>query len=161
MGISDYNKAVDDYADSLFRFIVKNIGDEEQAKDIVQDAFLRLWNKRHDVSTEKTKSYLFTTAYHVLIDVLRKEKNKQKFMSSNQMEKEAVNGFSDVGEIIQDAVALLPEIQRIVLMLRDYEGYSYKEIGVITNLSEAQVKVYIFRARNALKRYIGSLDVVL
>lgn len=161
MGIADYNKAVDDYADNLFRFIIKNIRDEELARDIIQEAFMRLWNKRKDVTAGKAKSYLFTTAYHILIDMLRKEKNKQKFLAVNGHETLTENGFSELGDVIQEAVAQLPEIQRIVIMLRDYEGYSYKEIGAITNLSEAQVKVYIFRARTALKRYIGSLDVVL
>jgi RNA polymerase sigma-70 factor (ECF subfamily) len=161
MGIADYNKAVDNYADNLFRFIIKNIGDEELARDIVQEAFLRLWSKRKEVKAGKAKTYLFTTAYHVLIDLLRKEKNKQKFMAVNGIETATENGFTELSDVIQEAVAQLPEIQRIVIMLRDYEGYSYKEIGLITHLSEAQVKVYIFRARTALKRYIGSLDVVL
>jgi RNA polymerase sigma factor (sigma-70 family) len=161
MGITDYNKAVDNYADNLFRFIIKNIRDEELARDIVQEAFMRLWSKRKEVKAEKAKTYLFTTAYHVLIDLLRKEKNKQKFLAGNGNETATENGFSELGDVIQEAVSQLPEIQRIVIMLRDYEGYSYKEIGAITHLSEVQVKVYIFRARTALKRYIGSLDVVL
>jgi len=55
----------------------------------------------------------------------------------------------------------LPEIQRSVVLLRDYEGYSYNEIAEITGLSESQVKVYIFRARTFLKNYIGSLEIVI
>jgi len=161
MIISEFNKTVDDFADGLFRFMLRNCRDEEFSKDIVQEAFARLWNKREEVSSEKAKTYLFTTAYHILIDHLRKEKHKQNYMNRAGIELNAKNDFSDLGEIIQEAVAQLPEIQRIVVMLRDYEGYSYKEIGEITNLSEAQVKVYIYRARTTLKRYIGSLDVVI
>ena len=55
----------------------------------------------------------------------------------------------------------MSEIQRSVVMLRDYEGYPYDEIGEITGLSESQVKVYIFRARKALKQYIGKLEMVV
>jgi RNA polymerase sigma-70 factor (ECF subfamily) len=66
-----------------------------------------------------------------------------------------------LSEIITLAIERLPEIQRTVIMLRDYEGYSYKEIGEITNLNESQVKVYIYRARVALKDYIGSLEKVI
>ena len=69
--------------------------------------------------------------------------------------------YSDLSEILNDAVKLLPEIQRTVVLLRDYEGYSYKEIGDITELSEAQVKVYIYRARIFLKNYIGKMEVVV
>ncbi|MEA3444640.1 MAG: sigma factor-like helix-turn-helix DNA-binding protein, partial [Bacteroidota bacterium] len=51
--------------------------------------------------------------------------------------------------------------QRSVVVLRDYEGYSYKEIAEITELSESQVKVYIYRARLFLKNYIGSTEAVV
>ena len=59
------------------------------------------------------------------------------------------------------ALQQLPDIQKSVILLRDYEGYSYKEIGDITNLSEAQVKVYIYRARLFLKKYIVSPEYVI
>jgi RNA polymerase sigma-70 factor (ECF subfamily) len=55
----------------------------------------------------------------------------------------------------------LPEIQKTVLLLRDYEGYDYEEIGNITNLNASQVKVYIFRARTFLKNYIGRMESVI
>jgi RNA polymerase sigma-70 factor (ECF subfamily) len=63
--------------------------------------------------------------------------------------------------VLNEAVKRLPDIQRTVILLRDYEGYSYKEIGDVTSLSEAQVKVYIFRARVFLKNYIGKMEVVV
>jgi RNA polymerase sigma-70 factor (ECF subfamily) len=58
-------------------------------------------------------------------------------------------------------VGQLSDVQRSVLLLRDYEEYSYREIGEITGLSEAQVKVYIYRSRIFLKNYIGTIDAVL
>ncbi|HVA97710.1 MAG TPA: sigma-70 family RNA polymerase sigma factor, partial [Bacteroidia bacterium] len=64
-------------------------------------------------------------------------------------------------EVLNDAVNKLSDVQRSVVLLRDYEGYSYQEIGKITELTEAQVKVYIYRARVFLKNYIGSMDAVL
>lgn len=71
------------------------------------------------------------------------------------------NDYSDLKEILEEAVNKLPDIQRVVIMLRDYEGYSYEEIGEITNLNESQVKVYIYRARVFLKKYIVSPDFVV
>jgi len=62
---------------------------------------------------------------------------------------------------LNKAVDKLPEIQKSVVLLRDYEGCSYEEIGKITHLTESQVKVYIYRARVFLKNYIGSLDRVI
>ena len=64
-------------------------------------------------------------------------------------------------KILDKALNTLNEIQRSVILLRDYEGYSYEEIGEITGLNESQVKVYIYRARLALKQYIGSLENVV
>ena len=71
------------------------------------------------------------------------------------------NQYSDISEIMDKAIKRLPESQRTAIMLRDYEGYSYKEIEEITGLKESQVKVYIYRARKFLKQYIGSIDNVL
>ena len=71
------------------------------------------------------------------------------------------NQYSDLEEVLESAVENLPEDQKAVVMLRDYEGYSYKEIADITKLSESQVKVYIYRARVYLKNYIGSMEQVV
>ncbi len=161
MTIDDYNSAVESYADSVYRFVLKNIRDEERAHDIVQDSFEKLWVNHTNVTAEKVKSYLYTTAYHRLIDVVRKDKRMS--LIDEYQETGDVNNdqYSDLGEILNQAIKQLPEDQRSVLMLRDYEGYSYKEIAEITSLSEAQVKVYIYRARVFLKNYIGKIDVLV
>nr|NQU90454.1 RNA polymerase sigma factor [Bacteroidota bacterium] len=161
MTVSEYNACVDKYADGVYRFILKNYRDVEGSKDVVQETFTRLWDKRKDVFYEKAKTYIFTTAYHAMIDMIRKEKNSARFSDDHENKLTVENSFSDLNEILHDALNRLPEIQRTVVLLRDYEGYAYKEIGEITNLNEAQVKVYIFRARNALKQFIGSLDHVI
>ena len=64
-------------------------------------------------------------------------------------------------QILHKALDTLPEIQKTLILLRDYEGYNYEEMGKITGLSESQVKVYIYRGRVALKEYIGKLEHVL
>ena len=161
MNVKEFNQAVDLYSDNIFRFIQKNIKDEERAHDIVQDSYEKLWRNAENVSFDKVKSYLFTTAYHTMIDILRKDK-RQTFMADYQIPEDVHDRqYSDLAEILNDAVKLLPDIQRTVVLLRDYEGYSYKEIGDITELTEAQVKVYIYRARVFLKNYIGKMEVVV
>ena len=72
MTVSEYNDSVESYSDNLYRFVLKNIKDIDKAKDIVQDTFLKFWEKRDNVDVAKIKSYLFTTAYHTLIDVVRR-----------------------------------------------------------------------------------------
>ncbi len=161
MNVREYNQSVDLYSDNVFRFILKNIRDEERARDIVQDSFEKLWRNAENVNFEKVKSYLFTTAYHTMIDVLRKDK-RQTYLEDYQIPEDTHNDqYTDLAEILKTAVNQLPEIQRTVILLRDYEGYSYREIGDITTLSEAQVKVYIYRARVFLKSYIGKMDMVV
>ena len=66
--------------------------------------------------------------------------------------------YSDLKEILDEALQRLPELQKSLVLLRDYEGYSYDEIGRITGLNESQVKVYIFRARTTLKNYLVSIE---
>lgn len=161
MNTEDYNNAVDEYSDGVYRFILKNIKNDEKAKDIVQDTFEKLWVNAGNVNPGKVKSYIFTTAYHTMIDVIRKEKRQTDFEYVNEEKYSHNRQYSDLSEILNDALQKLNEVQRSVIMLRDYEGYSYQEIGEITGLSESQVKVYIFRARVALKKYIGSMDAVL
>jgi RNA polymerase sigma factor (sigma-70 family) len=161
MNTAEYNSCAEQFSDGVYRFILKNIKDSDTARDIVQESFVRMWEKVKDISFEKAKSYLFTTAYHTMIDHIRKNQRLTTMEGTYDAKYQDHNSFNDLKEIIDDAVARLPEIQRTVILLRDYEGYSYEEIGEITKLNESQVKVYIFRARTFLKQYIGSLDLVL
>lgn len=160
MTINEYNQAVE-YSDRLFRFVLKSIRDQHTAEDIVQDSYERLWKNVENVDGQKAKSYLFTTAYHTMIDHFRKEKRSAWTEETGLAEESHENHYSDLGEILKDAVNRLPEIQRMVLLLRDYEGYSYSEIGELTRLNESQVKVYIYRARVFLKNYIGKMETVI
>ena len=161
MTVSEYNSSVDQYADNLFRFALKNIKDEEKARDIVQETFEKLWVKRSTVDYAKAKSYMFSTAYHTLIDMVRKDKRQGDLEEAKPETLSHERQYSDLQEVLHQGLAKLPEIQRSVVLLRDYEGYSYEEIGEITELNESQVKVYIFRARKFLKNYIGSMDLVV
>jgi RNA polymerase sigma factor (sigma-70 family) len=161
MTAAEYNLCVEKFADGIYRFILKNIKDEEKAKDTVQETFEKLWIKLDTVSFEKSKSYLFTTAYHTMIDLLRKEKRMTALSDRHSAGLMHTNQYSDLNEILHQAIDNLPETQKSVILLRDYEGYSYEEISQITGLNEAQVKVYIFRGRMFLKQFIGSMEAVL
>ena len=161
MTVEEYNRAVDTYADNLYRFVLKNLKDEHMSRDIIQDTFEKLWVKLETVSGLKVKTYLFTSAYHTMIDYIRKEKKYKDVDLVNEREPSHSVHYSDLGEVLERAVQNLPEDQKAVVMLRDYEGYSYKEIAGITDLSETQVKVYIYRARVFLKNFIGSMEQVI
>ena len=162
MTVEEFNQCVDLHADNLYRFILKNVKDEDKTKDVVQDTYEKLWLKVSDVPSTNAKSYMFTTAYRTMIDMFRRDK-KQTNMDETDMEemKYHTKQYSDLKKVLNDAVELLPPVQKMVVMLRDYEGYSYEEIGEIAGLTESQVKVYIFRARAFLKNHIGKIENVL
>jgi RNA polymerase sigma factor (sigma-70 family) len=161
MTTSEYNKCVDEHADGLYRFILKNMKDEEEARDVVQDSFEKMWRNKDNVEGGKAKSYLFTTGYHTMIDRIRKQKHISSYTEVNEESLFHTGQYTDLKEILNNAINLLPDTQKAVLLLRDYEGYNYEEIGKITGLNESQVKVYIYRARLFLKEYIGSPERVL
>lgn len=150
----EYNDCVNLYADNVFRFIVKNIRHEEDAKDIVQTAFEKLWRHRETVQTAKSKSFLFTVAYNQMIDHLRKVKRislKDEFSAEVRTFEQPI---SNLKKNLHDALSTLNETQRSLVLLKDYEGYNYEEIGQITGLNESQVKVYLHRARLNLRNYL-------
>ena len=157
----EYNDCVTQYADNVYRFIVKNLRHEEDARDVVQTAFEKLWRNRDDVDGAKCKSYLFTVAYNQMIDHLRKVKRvylKYEFKEETRVYQKEIN---NTRAILNVALAKLSETQRSLVMLKDYEGYSYEEIGQIMNLSASQVKVYLHRARLQLKEYIVKVENVI
>ena len=161
MTVSEYNKCVDQFSDGVYRFILHNIRDKDDARDIVQDTFEKLWMTYTNVNFEKAKSYIFTTAYRTMVDKIRRAKKFSMMEDSHLNELTENRQYSDVKQILNEALTKLPEIQKSVILLRDYEGYSYQEIGEITNLNESQVKVYIYRARTFLKEYIGKMENVI
>lgn len=156
----EYNSAVEEFADGIFRFALKHLRNEMSAKDIVQETFAKVWVKHEEVAYEKAKSYLFTTAYHAIVDWVKKEGRSGDIEGVAERAGQAEHAY-DVKEVLNAAIERLPAIQKTVVLLRDYEGYSYEEIAEIADLSEAQVKVYIFRARQALKEYIKRLELVI
>lgn len=160
MNAKEYNIAVDNFADNIFRFAMKHLKNEMSAKDIVQETFLKVWDKHQEINAEKVKSYLFTTAYHAIIDWVKKEKRSGDFDLVSHNLSASKTDEIDLKSILDWALNKLPEIQKSVILLRDYEGYSYDEIAEITELSESQVKVYIFRARQSLKTYLKSTELV-
>jgi len=158
MTLNEYNKTVDLFADNVYRFILKNTKDEALAKDIVQDSYEKLWLNYQNVNFLKVKSYLFSVAYHTMIDQYRRSKYFSKQDSLPEANHYHTEQYSDISEVLNQAVALLPSDQQSTLLLRDYEGYSYKEISEITGLNESQVKVYIYRARVFLKNYLVKVE---
>lgn len=155
----EYNRAVNDLSHRLFGFVFKLTKDEEDANDLVQDAFMKLWSNRKKVEFKKAKSWLFTTAHNAFINFIKKAGRQSRMEEGMDIPVESKNRF-ELKEIIDMAMEKLPELQKTILLLRDLEGYNYKEIGDMLNLNESQVKVYLFRARKKIKDQIKDLSIL-
>jgi RNA polymerase sigma-70 factor (ECF subfamily) len=157
----EYNQCVHQYADNVYRFILKNLKHEEDARDVVQTAFEKMWVNRSEVDNSRCKSYLFTVAYHQMIDHIRKAKKirlKEDFAEDVRIIDRPAHNTK---QILEEALSRLGDMQRSLVLLKDYEGYSYDEIGQITGLNVTQVKVYLHRARVHLKNYLVSPQNVI
>jgi len=157
----EYNECVSTYADNVYRFILKNLRHEEDSRDVVQTAFEKMWRNREDVDAARSKSYLFTVAYHQMIDHIRKVKRVQLKEDFNENASIQDKPSNNLKKVLEEALSRLSETQRSLVLLKDYEGYSYDEIGKITGLSESQVKVYLHRARVQLKEYLVKIENVI
>ena len=162
MNRKEYNIAVSDFSGRLYGYCLKYLHNTEDASDIVQDVFEKLWKNRKKVEYNKAKPWLFTCAHNALINLIKKNK-KMTYVENITSEDESRSHEKqyEMKEIIEKALLLLPPVQKSIILLRDMEGYNYKEIGEILDLSEAQVKVYLFRARKKIKKQLKELTQLL
>ena len=140
------------------RFSVNFLRNEEEAKDIVQDVFEKLWLNREKVEKEKIKAWLFTCTNNAMLNFIQK-KNRMCEFDMYLHEKGNCDEFHyESKQVINHVVSILPPLQKSILLLRDLEGYSYDEIGQILDISSSQVKVYLFRARMKMKKQLLQLN---
>ncbi|MEZ5009898.1 MAG: RNA polymerase sigma factor [Chitinophagales bacterium] len=155
----EYNICVSELSDRVYGFALKNSGNTSDAKDIVQESFERLWVKHDKIAFDKAKSYLFSTAYHCMIDNHRKIKRME--YSNNMMEEiDPKQNELDNKQWLQEALNKMNEQEKSLILMRDYEGYSYEELGDLTGLSLSQVKVYLFRARKKFRNWLIELNKI-
>ncbi len=154
----EYNNVVKLHSDKLYGFALGFLRNEDDANDIVQDVFEKLWIHRKAIEFEKAKSWMFTCAHNAMLNFLRKKQRIQLIGDEKLPETmpKTVNLFES-NEVVNRAVGILPPIQKSIILLRDLEGYSYEEIGKILELTDSQVKVYLFRARNKIKKQLKGL----
>lgn len=159
MNTAEYNICVDQYSDFVYRFLVKSVRNSQAAQDLVQDSFEKLWIAHKELDAVKAKSYLFSCAHNAMIDYVRRDRWTSDLEQSINIPQNAFSQYTDVQEILQQALQTMKPEQRSVILLRDLQGYQYQEIADITGLSLAQVKVYIFRGRVFLKQYLEKTGI--
>lgn len=145
----------------LYRLALRITLSREEAEDVVQETMIKVWNNRerwNDI--DSIEAYCLTICRNLALDALRKKENQHESIDEKMMQSPnfATHNLQDRiiqqerVQIVRKLVDELPEKQRSCMQLRDFEGKSYKEIATILNISEEQVKVNIFRARQAIKQ---------
>lgn len=154
-----FNKIVDDYSQRLYVFLYNTLRDSDECKNLVQDTFETLWINRETVDIENIKSYLFTLAYRKMIDLTRRNKTINQYLSNIQIGFQSSTIKSlETKDILTKAFNELNKKYKHVILLRDQEGYSYEEIANITGLTAPTVRTNIFRGRQALREIIEQIE---
>ena len=159
MNRREYNIAVEKHASNLYGYVFGFLRNSEDTQDIVQDVFERLWKNRKKVEVEKCKAWMFRTGHNALINFAIR-KNRTVYNTEMIPELSDVDNRFETQEIIDLALSLLPPLQKSIVLLRDLKGYTYIEISEILDISESQVKVYLYRARKKIKKQLSDLILV-
>jgi RNA polymerase sigma-70 factor (ECF subfamily) len=153
MTTKEYNHCVRHLGDDLYRFALRYANLSAAAEDAVQDVFADLWERRSEVEAAGAKGWLIRVLYRRLVDMHRHEEVVRNTQVAQENEYRQHENF-ELKDALAHALATLPEQQRMLVLLRDLEGYEYAEMAQMTGLSEQQVGVYLFRARKQLKKQL-------
>ena len=155
----EYNVVIDELSTQLYRYAFHFLRNQEDAKDIIQDVFEKMWLNRKTIDLETVKPWLYRCTHNAMVNFIAK-KSRTSYMSNQELPI-ATTPFDSSFEsmqIVDRMVSILPQTQKSIILLRDIEGYTYKDIGLILDLSASQVKVYLFRARMKIKKQLIGLN---
>jgi RNA polymerase sigma-70 factor (ECF subfamily) len=150
----------------LYRLALRITMDSAEAEDIVQETLIKVWKKRDSWSMiDNMEAFCTTICRNLALDYLKKMENQNDSIEAGQIDKAdtASNPYektqvTDNVIMVRKIISQLPEKQRSCMQLRDFEGKSYKEIALVLGLTEEQVKVNIFRARQTVKQKFTKID---
>ena len=145
--------------DKLYRMALRITFDTAEAEDIVQDTLIKVWDKREEwPQLASIEAYCMTICSNLSLDRREKKEAQHIALDENLHNRPDVStpydkmAASDSIRILGELLKGLPQTQQDIVQLREIEGKSYKEIATVLNLSEEQVKVYLFRARQRIKQ---------
>ncbi|MCK9159130.1 MAG: RNA polymerase sigma factor [Bacteroidaceae bacterium] len=152
--------------DKLFRLALRITMDRAEAEDVVEEAMVRVWEKRESYSNyDSVEAFCLVVTKNLALDMSQKKDAQNLSLDESMAESEMDESDpyhqlanNEKLKLIHRLINELPERQRLVMQLRDIEGESYKKIALVMNITEAQVKIDIFRARQKVKQRFLEID---
>ena len=142
----------EDYADRLFVFCNRMMKDRDQAKDALQNALVKIYERAELYQDgSNAKAWIYRLTRNVCIDMLRADKNHEEIDETQLPAMEPRARDVALQEALTSEIEALPEIYREAVVLRDVQGHSYKEIAEIVEAPLSTVKFRIFKARDILR----------
>jgi len=168
--LAAFRTIVDLHHKPLINFIARYTGDRDSAEDMAQEVFLRVFRAAKDYQPQaKFKTWLFTIATNLCLNELRNNKNRPRLVELSDLQEleypiaapaasspEKAAQDAELSAGVRKAIQNLPENQRIAILLRQYNDFSYNEISKIMGLSTSAVESLIQRARQSLKKSLST-----
>lgn len=152
----EYNTLIKAHSDRLFRYALKLAVDYSWAQDLVQESLIKLWDNKEKVNLDHAKPFLYRVLYNKMIDDIRKRKREK--LTDTLPEVAVQSSLLETEDVLEKAFAQLNKSQKQIIMLRDWDGYSYIEISEILDLNLSLVKVNLFRARKKMRAIVTELN---
>jgi len=155
--LTQYQQAIDQYRQRVFSFAYYSLRTREDAEDITQDVFIRLWQHWRKIDHDRMGAWLMRVAHNSVIDHVRRHKNEKQRVDLPDTLEDAVSvedselESQEFQRYLESAISTLNDPYRSILIMRDIQGLSYQEIEQSLNLNQSQVKVYLHRARRQLR----------
>jgi RNA polymerase sigma-70 factor (ECF subfamily) len=156
-----YRKWVEEYQNqawTLARYLLK---DAQEAEDVCQEAFVKLWHHQDSIDKDKIRPWLMRVTRNGCLDRLRRRRPTEELMEWRHQD-ESPGPMQDLqqhetGQRLKQAIGGLKEPYRSLVVLRDIHQHSYKEVAVVLELSQSQVRVYLHRARKQLREQLAEV----
>lgn len=146
----------------MYRMALRLTLNSQEAEDVVQDVIIKLWSMRERLEeVENLEAFALRMTRNLALDRQRMKINNTEDIDNIEPDRYVTTDHSDRNEQVESiriVMQQLPEKQRSAMQLRDFEGYSYKEIAEMLSMTEDQVKINIFRARQFIKAKLTSFN---
>jgi len=158
MDLQEFKSRVLPVRQKLYRLAVFMLRDKEEAEDILQDVFLKLWSNKHKLETYTSiEAFAMTITKNICLDKMKAGKRRQQVdISGMELDSLEASPYqhsenADSMRKVQGLMESLPEQQKLILHLREVEGCSFEEIEQITSLTINNIRVLLSRARKSVR----------